>query len=66
MDALAREGIASRQVHPRNDRYAIFASSRRSLLGVDYFDARELSLPCGWWVEEDDIYRIVEIIKQTV
>jgi dTDP-4-amino-4,6-dideoxygalactose transaminase len=63
--ALMAEGIAAMEVHPRNDTYSIFAASRRELPGVDYFSARQLSLPCGWWVEDDDIRRIVNIIKRS-
>ncbi len=36
--------------------------SRRELPGVD-FATRELSLPCGWWVDDEDIYRICDFIK---
>lgn len=63
--ALAADGIASQVIHPRNDTYSIFKASRRELPGVDYFSARELSLPCGWWVDEDDIHRIANIIKRS-
>jgi dTDP-4-amino-4,6-dideoxygalactose transaminase len=64
--ALGEAGIASSVVHPRNDAYSIFASSKRSLPGVDYFSTRELSLPCGWWVSEEDITRITDIIRKSI
>ena len=64
MKALERAGIASAIVHPRNDRYTVFKKFKRSLPGVDYYSARELSLPCGWWVKKEDIKKIVSIIKQ--
>jgi len=64
MAALKEEGIASMVVHPRNDAYSLFKESKRDLPGVDYYAARELSLPCGWWVERKDIERIVEIVAQ--
>lgn len=60
---LAHEGIASAQIHPRNDTYSIFARSKRPLPGVDYFAPRELSLPCGWWVSEDEMERIAGVIR---
>lgn len=66
MKALDQEGIASGIIHPRNDVYSIFKQSRRDLPGVDYYDARELSLPCGWWVTQKNIKRIAEIIKTNV
>lgn len=61
---LEVNGVYADQNHPRNDIWSIFKDSRRDLPGVDYFGERELSLPCGWWVNDDDIYRICELIKQ--
>ena len=62
--ALAAAGIDSSIVHPRNDIYSIFKKFKKDLPGVDYYAARELSLPCGWWVKQGDIKRIVSIIKK--
>jgi len=61
---LKEEGIDAMQIHPRNDIWSMFESSKRDLPGVDYFDKRELSIPSGWWVTEEDIYKISEIIKK--
>lgn len=63
---LAENGITSANIHPRNDIWSIFKDSKRELQNVDYFAAHELSLPCGWWVDEDEINRIVNIIKEEV
>jgi perosamine synthetase len=61
---LQEEGVQSMQIHPRNDRWSMFESSKRELPGVDYFDDRELSIPCGWWVTEEDVHKISDIIKK--
>lgn len=61
---LEENGISADQNHPRNDVWTVFKDSRRELPGVDYFGARELSLPCGWWVDDEDIYRICDLIKK--
>lgn len=60
---LADEGIASDQIHPRNDVYSMFSGSKRKLPGVDYFASREVSIPSGWWVTGKEIERICKIIK---
>lgn len=65
MEALEKEGIASSIVHPRNDVYSIFKKFKRNLPGVDYYAARELSIPCGWWVSNNDIQKIVNVIKRS-
>lgn len=64
MAALENGGIASGVIHPRNDAYSIFKKFKRNLPGVNYYAARELSLPCGWWVTKRDIRKTTEIIKQ--
>ena len=61
---LAAEGIAAAQIHPRNDVWSMFAASKRDLPNVDYFAARELSLPCGWWVSDEEVERICGVIRQ--
>lgn len=50
---LGERGIATSQVHRRNDVHTAFkaaAESRGPLPGVDSFDARQVSIPNGWWV----------------
>lgn len=66
IDRLNEAGIDAAQIHVRNDHYSMFASGRRELPNTDWFDARELSIPCGWWVKEDDQARIIEILKKAV
>jgi dTDP-4-amino-4,6-dideoxygalactose transaminase len=59
---LQQEGIQASKVHLRNDIYTCFGMERKELPGVDYFSAHCLSIPCGWWVDDDDRARIVDII----
>lgn len=63
---LAENGVASSQIHVRNDHYSMFKSERRSLPNTDWIDLRELSIPCGWWVSEEQQYRIIEIVAEAV
>jgi dTDP-4-amino-4,6-dideoxygalactose transaminase len=50
----------------RNDIYSLFHAERRDLPNTDWIDAREVSLPCGWWVGAADQDRIVETLKKAV
>lgn len=59
---LAEHGIGAGQIHERNDTYSMFRRSRRELPGVDHFDRRELSIPCGWWVDRDERERIAHVV----
>lgn len=61
---LAEEGIGAGQIHVRNDHYTMFGKNKRRLPNTDWFDARELSLPCGWWVGENERERIIEALKK--
>lgn len=61
---LEENNVSAGQNHPRNDVWSIFKDSRRKLPGVDYFGSRELSLPSGWWVEDEDIIKICELIQK--
>ena len=64
--ALDNEGIEAAQIHVRNDHYSMFGSDRPELPNTDWFDVRELSIPCGWWLNEEDQLRIVETMKRAV
>lgn len=55
MAYLGERGIATSQVHARNDVHTAFkaaSESRGPLPGVEAFDARQVSIPNGWWVTE--------------
>lgn len=66
IERLAQAGIAAAQIHVRNDIYSMFNAERRPLPNTDWFDARELSLPCGWWVDPAEQDRIIETLKKAV
>lgn len=52
---MASRGIATGQVHSRNDVNPCFDSARRTdLPGVDDFAAHQTNIPCGWWLTDRD------------
>jgi dTDP-4-amino-4,6-dideoxygalactose transaminase len=65
MAHLGERGIATSQVHARNDRHDAFravSESRGPLPGVDSFDARQVSIPNGWWVSDAQREYIANVI----
>ncbi|RED44310.1 dTDP-4-amino-4,6-dideoxygalactose transaminase [Aestuariispira insulae] len=64
--AMTEAGIGASQIHVRNDCYSMFDADRRDLPNTDWFDAREVSIPCGWWVDQNDQDYIIEILKKAV
>lgn len=62
--AMATEGIETSQVHARNDVQSMFASSRRTLLGMDTLEREMVCLPCGWWMSDDDVQRVIRSARK--
>jgi len=61
---LRQEGVHASKVHLRNDLYTAFGSGPENLPGVSEFSAHCLSVPCGWWVSDEDRARIVDVIRR--
>lgn len=60
---LLSHGIGAQRLHLRNDDYSCFDSGTRDLPGVAEFDATNLSIPCGWWVGDEERDLITECIR---
>ncbi|MFA4994042.1 MAG: DegT/DnrJ/EryC1/StrS family aminotransferase [Bdellovibrionales bacterium] len=58
LEALNAEGIAAGLVHLPNDIYTAFKPYAADLPGVRAFADRQISLPCGWWLNEKDCEHI--------
>lgn len=54
LEYLNAEGIAAGLVHLPNDMYSAFKPYSADLPGVRLFSDTQISLPCGWWLEEAD------------
>ena len=63
LQRLNADGIMAGGVHIPNDEYTAFARFRRDLPGVRSFASRQLALPCGWWVTEDDVLYVIDRVK---
>lgn len=61
-------GIATSQVHSRNDRHTAFnraneaATVRIATPGLDAFAARQVSIPVGWWLSAKDEAAVIEAV----
>ena len=58
LEALNADGIAAGLVHLPNDLYSAFGKYDAELSGVRRFADRQISLPCGWWLSEEDCVEI--------
>jgi dTDP-4-amino-4,6-dideoxygalactose transaminase len=66
LHALNAEKIMAGVVHVPNDAYTCFNSvyDPASLPGLYEFANNQFSLPCGWWLEEEDIRHIAQRVKE--
>jgi perosamine synthetase len=57
-------GIMTSRVHVRNDRYSVFSTAAsRGLDGVGIFDAEQVNIPCGWWLQPDDVAAVIRAMR---
>ena len=63
---LGERGIVTSQVHARNDKHDAFkkVSNAGPLPGVDAFDARQVSIPNGFWVSDEQREYIARVIHE--
>jgi perosamine synthetase len=60
---LASHGIGTQRLHVRNDGYSCFGGKQSALPGVAEFDAHNISIPCGWWVGDEERERVVQCLR---
>lgn len=62
---LISRGIGAQRLHMRHDRYSCFGSTACDALpGVSQFDAANISIPCGWWVTDENRTSIVNCLRE--
>ena len=66
LEKLNLIGIGAGLVHLPNDIYSAFKSFNTELPGVRIFSSTQISIPCGWWLEEKDCYFIADSVKKLV
>lgn len=62
IEKLNSFGIKAGLVHVPNDDYTCFSKFKKDLPGVREFSSTQFSLPCGWWLSEEDIKEISRIV----
>ena len=61
---MKSRGIATSQVHERNDIHSCMASYRAALPTLDNIVPKLSALPVGWWVDDEDREYIVDCIRK--
>lgn len=63
MTGLKAQGVQCSRLHQRNDRYSGFGATARDLPGTDVLEREMFALPAGWWLSDDDVSRIVDVVR---
>ena len=66
IEILNSKSINAGLVHTPNHLYQCFKSEFKELNNTDYFYKHQISLPCGWWLEKNDIDFISETLIKTI
>ena len=62
MKEMTDAGIVVSQVHSRNDEHTMMKDFRTALPGVDAFIAKQVSIPVGWWITDEQREFIADTI----
>jgi len=63
MATLKRRGVQCSKLHQPNDVYSGFGARPRNLPGTADFMREVLALPCGWWLADADLDRLVAEVR---
>ena len=63
-NALQCAGFNASKLHRPNNLHSIFKDSSVELPGLESFYSRLLHIPCGWWVNDEDRLRLVDVVKK--
>ena len=66
LQRLNDKGIGAGLVHLPNDRYSAFEKFRVKLIETDLFASTQISLPCGWWIEPNDVRIIATTLIEEI
>jgi perosamine synthetase len=61
---LYNNGITASPLHLRNDRHTIFKTAKGSLPNLDIFYESFVHIPCGWWLNDNDLKKITSVINK--
>jgi perosamine synthetase len=60
---LKRNGVKSSILHQRNDWYSGFGVPRADLPGTETVMNKVLALPCGWWLNNEQVNQLIRLIS---
>lgn len=65
LEKLNEKGVGAGLVHLPNHPYSAFKEFHRELKGTEMFSRKQISIPCGWWLSEEDCVEMCQILLKT-
>lgn len=63
MRALKKESVQCSKLHQSNHIYSGFHTTSKALPGTNTLMSKVLALPCGWWMDNSSMSRMVDLIN---
>lgn len=63
MAILKGRGVQCSKLHHPNDSYSGFGAESRPLPGTRTLQREMTALPCGWWLEDEDVSTIIDALR---
>lgn len=63
IEMMSDNGVMASELHKRNDSHTFLNDFQAHLPNLDKFYSKMVHIPCGWWVSDEDRFRIVQLIK---
>jgi dTDP-4-amino-4,6-dideoxygalactose transaminase/predicted GNAT family N-acyltransferase len=57
------KGIMASMVHKRNDVHSCVSEFKIELPNLDELESEYVSIPCGWWLSDEDVDKIIRTVK---
>jgi len=64
MKQMNEAKITVSQVHSRNDKHTMMREFQRNRPGVDAFSEKNVSIPVGWWLSDEERAYIAETVRR--
>lgn len=61
---LMANQVTASKLHRPNHYHSVFSPFAKSMPGLDRFYKRLMHIPCGWWVNDEDREKIVDLLKR--
>lgn len=61
---MCENEIMASELHKRNDLHEFLNDYPAELPNLDLFYSKMVHLPCGWWVTNEDLDKMIHLIKQ--